>query len=232
MDKLLNKNINLINAFSRLIFQIFLIIDPHKDEIAFVSQKFYDVFYDLESEKPSGRIGVKKFFANFATAESLKLFNEVYASLTDFFREHSEDAKLDYIFECGLIRKFNASQLCFSMALTPFPVSDGETFYLCVMSVPTATKLRVPKIWIANTYTAYYYNFKTHKWNAFCFKPLTTTEKIILTLSAQGFTLNEISSILIKSVETVKTSRRKIFQKLGVDNIQQASMFALNHNII
>lgn len=232
MDKLLHNNLNLINAFSRLTFQIFLVIDPHKDEIAFVSQKFYDVFYCWESEKYSGRIGLKKFFANFATEESLKSFNEVYSSLTDFFREHSKEAKLDYIFECGLIRKFNASQLCFSLTLTPFPVTDGETYYLCVMSVPTATKLRVPKIWLANTYTAYYYNFKAHKWNAYCFKPLTFAEKNILTLSAQGFTLSEISTILFKSVETIKTSRRKIFQKLGVDNIQQATMFALNHNII
>ncbi len=232
MDKLLHKNLNLINAFSRLTFQIFFIIDPHKDEIAFASQKFYDVFYDLESKKYSGRIDVKKFFTNFATEESLETFYEVYSSLTDFFHEHSEGAKLDYIFECGLIRKFNASQLCFSITLTSFPVTDIETYYLCVMSVPTKPQLCVPKIWIANTYTAYYYNFNEHKWNAFCFKPLTPTEKTILALSAQGFTLSEISMILIKSVETIKTSRRKIFQKLGVDNIQQATMFALNHNII
>ncbi len=232
MNKFLHKDLNLINAFSRLTFQISLVIDPHKNEIAFVSQKFYDVFCDMKYKKCLEGIGVKKFFANFATEESLRSFNEVYSSLADFFHEHTEYAKTDYIFECGLIHKFNASQLYFSITLTPFSVTEGVTYYLCVISVPTTSKLRLPKMWIANTYTAYSYNFKQHKWYAFGFKPLTQIEKNILALSAQGLTLSEISKILFKSVETIKTTRRKIFQKIGVSNIQQATMFALNHNII
>lgn len=232
MDKFFRENINFIKALSRLTFQVFLVIDPQKDKITYVSPKFYDMFPDVKIEGCTERIGVRTFFARFATEESLSSFNDVYQSMKRFSHDHSEFENLDYILEAGLMHKFNVSDLYFSITLTPLPLSESKTYYLCVMSVPTSHKLSIPKIWIPGTLHAYFYDYESHEWKVFSFKSLTFQEKTILALSSHGFTLSEISAIMCKSVETVKSSRRIIFQKLGVENIQQATMFALNHNII
>lgn len=61
---------------------------------------------------------------------------------------------------------------------------------------------------------------------------LTTTEKEILKEIAWGKTAKEIASIRKISVYTVVTHRKNIYRKLGVNNSQEASRYALRAGII
>ncbi|MCM1521903.1 MAG: helix-turn-helix transcriptional regulator [Muribaculaceae bacterium] len=57
-------------------------------------------------------------------------------------------------------------------------------------------------------------------------------EREILSLSTQGLTVREIAAFVNKSEDTVKTYKRAVFEKLGVDNISQAVSMAQNFNLI
>lgn len=61
---------------------------------------------------------------------------------------------------------------------------------------------------------------------------LTSTEREILKLLAQGKSSKEIAAIRFLSVYTVMTHRKNIFRKLEVNNVREATRYALRAGII
>ncbi|MCD7936985.1 MAG: response regulator transcription factor [Tannerellaceae bacterium] len=61
---------------------------------------------------------------------------------------------------------------------------------------------------------------------------LTTTEKEILKQIALGRTTKEIASERFSSVHTITTHRKNIFRKLEVNNVHEATKYALRAGII
>lgn len=62
--------------------------------------------------------------------------------------------------------------------------------------------------------------------------PLTTTEREILKLMALGKTTKEIAAGRFLSVYTVMTHRKNIFRKLEVNNVHEATKYALRAGIV
>lgn len=62
--------------------------------------------------------------------------------------------------------------------------------------------------------------------------PLTATEREILKCIAQGKSTKEIAAERFLSVHTVMTHRKNIFRKLGVNNVHEATKYALRAGII
>lgn len=62
--------------------------------------------------------------------------------------------------------------------------------------------------------------------------PLTVTEKEILKFLALGKTTKEIASERYLSVHTVMTHRKNIFRKIGVNNVHEATKYALRAGIV
>ena len=68
----------------------------------------------------------------------------------------------------------------------------------------------------------------TYDFGESCFKEydlgfkLSITEKAILERARKGFSSEEIASSLFLSVNTIKIHKRRIFQKLKVNNITEA----------
>jgi two-component system response regulator NreC len=64
------------------------------------------------------------------------------------------------------------------------------------------------------------------------YEELTTREREILQLAAQGCTNSEIASRLYISPRTVETHRTNLMRKLGLHNHTQLIQFAIQHGII
>ena len=62
--------------------------------------------------------------------------------------------------------------------------------------------------------------------------PLTVTEREILKLMALGKTTKEIAAERFLSVYTVMTHRKNIFRKLEVNNVHEATKYALRAGIV
>lgn len=61
---------------------------------------------------------------------------------------------------------------------------------------------------------------------------LTESEKNVITLSIQGFTMSEIADRMCLSHDTIKKYRKQLFEKLGVRNITEAIIAAANNKLI
>jgi DNA-binding CsgD family transcriptional regulator len=76
------------------------------------------------------------------------------------------------------------------------------------------------------------YDMVSHHWEKNTPPVLNETEKEILTLSIQGLTINAIAERINRAIDTVKTSRRRLYEKLGVSNITEAISYATNYKLI
>lgn len=76
------------------------------------------------------------------------------------------------------------------------------------------------------------YNFESKKWKESKKIEIKEAEKNVLRLSAQGYTMNEIAERLYKSIDTIKSYKRELFEKLEVDNIAEAISYAVNKNLM
>ena len=78
----------------------------------------------------------------------------------------------------------------------------------------------------------YEYSLTKKTWIKKCDVSLTEIERDILHLSTQGYTMKEIAEKLCKSLDTIKTYKRRLFSKLEVKNITEALSFATNYNLL
>ena len=76
------------------------------------------------------------------------------------------------------------------------------------------------------------YDLKLQKWEEIPSFTLSRTEKDVLALSAQGFTMEEISQKICKSVDAVKWYKRKLFEKMKVGSITEAFALAIEQRLI
>lgn len=60
---------------------------------------------------------------------------------------------------------------------------------------------------------------------------LTTREKEVINYLVKGYSSDQISSALFISKETVKTHRKNIFRKLGLNKLQELIKFAYENNM-
>lgn len=76
------------------------------------------------------------------------------------------------------------------------------------------------------------YSLADGKWHDSVPVVLTETEQNLLVMSTQGYTTEEIADRLLRSVDTIKYHRKKLFLKLEVDSITEALAFATNYGLI
>ena len=76
------------------------------------------------------------------------------------------------------------------------------------------------------------YNMTSHRWVRKQMPTLTESEKSVLTLSIQGYTMSEIADKICLSLDTIKKYRKRIFEKLDVHNISEAIVAATNNKLL
>lgn len=230
----INNNLDLIKAFDRLTFQTFFIINENNGNIVYISPKFYDTFPELCHTQEIGNTDIWEFTRNFINEDFIAISKEVYSKWKMFINNINEQDKPNYIFENVIKRTFSKKILYYNVMQTIIKSSgNSDTCYiLCNMSLPSLIGFESPKIWNTKTHETYSYNFEKHKWEQKAPIELSDTEKYILILSARGFTVPDIAETINKSTEAVKSSKQRIFHKFGTRNIQQAIIFAINHNMI
>jgi len=76
------------------------------------------------------------------------------------------------------------------------------------------------------------YNLDSHSWQERSNFTLRPQEKQVLILSAQGYTVQQIADKLCRAIDTVKTYKRAMFERLGVHSITEALTVATNLGLI
>ena len=76
------------------------------------------------------------------------------------------------------------------------------------------------------------YSLEYHRWLTKTTVTLRPQEKQVLILSAQGYTVAQIADKMNRSVDTIKTYKRVMFERLGTRSITEALTLATNSGLI
>lgn len=118
--------------------------------------------------------------------------------------------------------------------LTPLTLDcDGKIWLaLCTVSISSRKTPGYLVVGKRGNRTFYQYNLQNHEWEKQDAIALSETEREVLVLSTQGYTMADIADVMCKSIDTIKTYKRNLFAKLGVKNIAEALYCAINYRLI
>lgn len=118
--------------------------------------------------------------------------------------------------------------------ITPLHLTKDSKIWLalCMVSLSSQTKSGNIKAVREGYNLRWDYNMENKKWIESVEIELKDSEKDVLMLSSQGYTMCEISERIHKSVDSVKGYKRVIFEKLNASNITEAISHALQQKLI
>lgn len=118
------------------------------------------------------------------------------------------------------------------MKLKPQWENNRLRYGICILSASVIRKQN-------NQLVAYYknmdystYSFKTKKWTYHSFSPLSKRQKEVLIWAQQGFSLKETAYKMNVTDKTIENIRSTLFEKFGVNSIEQAIQYASNRRLI
>lgn len=118
--------------------------------------------------------------------------------------------------------------------LTPLFLNEKGKIWkaMCVVSLSANQEAGNIKFYKKGESLFWEYNIEKDFWSKEEQLKLTNREKEIIHLSAQGFTVSKIAEKISISTDTVKFHRRNLFEKLGVFNITEAILYAVNNKLL
>lgn len=218
-------------AFERSTYQCVYIIDYFKQDFLYVSNNIARLCgSEAEKIKDFGY----QFYINYVPAEDLKMLLEINNSGFKFFNTLPEDERLNHTIYYDFHIKHGNRKRLVNHKLTPLLLTkDGHIWLaLCTISLASSNVAGNVMIKKPGADSFYEYSLYTHKWEQRKEIVLSDTEREVLSLSTQGYTMNDIADNLCRSVDTIKACKRNIFQKMEVKNIAEALTYAQNHQLI
>lgn len=218
-------------AFERSTYQCVYIIDYFKRGFLYVSNNIARLCGgEAEKIKDFGY----KFYIDYVPQEDLKMLVEINNKGFSLFNTFPMGERKDYTISYDFHILRGKRKRLVNHKLTPLMLThDGKiwlaicTISLAAGNIPGNVIMKKPG---ADTF--YQYLLYDHRWKEQKEIILTDNEREVLSLSTQGYTMNDIADNICKSVDTVKACKRNIFQKMNVKNIAEALTYAQNHQLI
>ncbi|MCD8310295.1 MAG: helix-turn-helix transcriptional regulator, partial [Prevotellaceae bacterium] len=199
-------------AFSRCTHQYVYIIDYYKKSFVHVSENLA-VFLD-DTASMAGGFG-PDFYLRHVPEKEHEMLVEVNRMGFDLFRTIPVEERAGYVIEYDfhLVNEHKTQMV--HHKLTPLALTREGDMWLALCTVSFSSR-SVPGHYVMRGRGNYYeYDTTNHYWERKEAVTLNEMERNVLSLSAQGFTMNEIAKKLCKSVDTIKACKRALFVKLG-----------------
>lgn len=223
--------IKMFDAVSRTTYQSMYIIDYYKKNFLYVSSNpLFLCGYTSEEVKELGYM----FYINHVPLKEQNMLTEINKSGFNFFDKIPIYDRNDYSISYDFHIVTGKKEMLVNHKLTPLLLTKDGRIWLaaCIVSLsshntPGHIELRKSGM------TQYWeYSLEKHCWIENKGITLSEKEKDILSLSAQGYTMNEIADKLCLAIDTIKFYKRKLFEKLEVKNITEALSFVTNYKLI
>lgn len=228
----INNYLELAEAFSRITYKSIYIIDYQTKKFEFVSDN--PLFLCGLSSQEVKELGYD-FYFRVVKKSDLKLLLKINELGFNFYENLPiEDRKYYNIYyDFHIVNEKNHSILI-SHQLTPvFLTEEGKIWKaVCVVALSANQSSGNVKITKHGSLSMWHLDLKNEKWVEDEKVKLSERELEILRLYARGFTINEIAEKIFVSIDTVKFHRRKLFQKIGVQSINEALSYTINNKLI
>ena len=122
--------------------------------------------------------------------------------------------------------------ICVNM--TPIFISkDGKPWIvLCSTKISTNSSAGNATIYKTQSNNIWNYSTISNRWNKSESLTLSEIEKDVLRLSIQGKNEVEISQCIFRSIDGLRSLKRRLYRKLEVNNITEAVSFVISHGLI
>lgn len=223
--------VNAAKAFARSTYQCVYIIDYFHQDFIYASDNLA-YLCGLEPEQLM-EAGYQMYIDHVPDAD-LQMLLEVNKKGFDLFNELPVGDRLDSTISYDFHLTNGRHSRLIHHHLTPILLSDDGRIWLALCTVSLAATDEPGHIIMQKNGERGYYEYSTlrHKWEKKEGITLSETERDVLRLSAQGYTMNDIADRLCKSVDTIKACKRNLFAKMGVKNIAEALFHATNYQMI
>ncbi|MDE6277940.1 MAG: LuxR C-terminal-related transcriptional regulator [Muribaculaceae bacterium] len=219
------------DAFSRTTYQSVYLIDYYKKDFLYVSPN--PMFLCGLSPKQVKDLGYR-FYIDYVPEDEQQLLLDINRSGFVFMKNIPPEERKDWHIQYDFHILNGGHPVLVNHKLTPLALtSDGQIWLaLCVVSASSHAAPGHIEAHHAGSSEYFEYNLTTHRWDKRTMPSLTDTEKTVITLSIQGYTMAEIADRICLSPDTIKKYRQRIFEKLEVHNISEAIITAANNKLI
>ncbi len=220
-----------VESFTRSTYKPVYIIDYFRKDFLYISDNLPHLLGITKEE-------VKKLgyniYTSFVPKEEQEMLLEINSAGFDFFDNLPIEERKKWIINYDFHILNGKRKRLINHTITPiYLTKEGRIWLgLCTISLSVNNKpgnIMMKKI---GSNTHYEYSLSTHEWNKKQEKELSQDEKNMLILSAQGYTMTEISEIMYKSIDSIKYYKRRIFEKFNVKNITEALTYAINYKLL
>lgn len=221
-----------IRAITRSIYSSIYIIDYQAQSFDYVSNN--PLFLCGNTAEEVKEMGYEFYFRH-VPKEDLELLLKINEAGFQFYHKLPIDDKKKYslAYDFHLINS-NDDKVLINQKITPLFLTEDFKVWkaLCIITLSAAKSAGNVRIFCDGENIVHKYSLEGNYWKSYPRIILTTREKEILTLSARGLTIDQVSKELFVSPDTVKFHRKKVFNKLEVTNISEAIFFAINNKLI
>lgn len=218
-------------AFERSTYQCVYIIDYFKQGFLYVSNNIARLCGgEAEKIKDFGY----RFYIDYVPEKDLKMLLEINNSGFKLFNSIPIVERKNYTISYDFHIKRGKRKRLVNHKLTPLILTKDGRIWLAICTISLAATNTPGNVIMKKPGAGSFYEYclYTHKWEEKKEIVLSDTEREVLSLSTQGYTMNDIADNIFKSVDTVKACKRSIFQKMDVKNIAEALTYAQNHQLI
>lgn len=221
-----------VKAFSRITYQSIYLIDYQSKSFEYVSDN--PLFLADLTAKEVMEMGYA-FYEKYVPADDFQMLININEAGFSFYEKLPLEERKSYVISYDFqIQHASNRPVLINHKLTPvFLTEEGKIWKaICIVSLSTNVssgnvvieKLQADLLWELDLLTG--------RW--ICRKKinLTAREIEILRFYHRGLSIQETSERIFVSIDTVKFHRRKLFEKLGVSNMNEALVIALNNRLL
>lgn len=229
--KIVEYLVDAAKAFARSTYRCVYIIDFCKRNFVYVSGELAALCGEPISKTENFD---HRLYLNHISNQELEMLKEIHKSGFELFSTFPISERKNYSFQYDFHFARGKKTRLMHHTLTPLTLDrDGKIWLaLCTISISSRKTPGHLIIGKKGNRAFYQYNLQNHKWEKQDAITLSETEREVLALSTQGYTMADIADIMCKSIDTIKTYKRNLFTKLGVKNIAEALYCAINYKLI
>lgn len=221
-----------VKAFSRMSYQSLYIIDYFDKSFEYVSNN--PLFLCGMTSEEVKNLGYEFYFKNVKPVD-LELLVKINTAGFEFYEKLAIEERKEYTisYDFCLINE-RKNEVLINHKLTPFFLTDDGKIWkaICMVSLSNAQSSGNVVVSKDGSDDLWTYDVEADKWIMEGKKKLSQREHEILSLSASGLKITEIADKIFVTSDTVKFHRKKLFEKIGVNNIAEALAYAKNNKLL
>lgn len=221
-----------IDAFARTTYKSLYVIDYEKKGFDYVSEN--PLFLCGNTAEEVKDMGYAFYFKHVEESD-VSLLLKINTIGFEFYERVPIPERKDYTisYDFHLIHK-NGEKTLINHKMTPLFLTAEGRLWKAIAIISLSSENKSGNITVTNKKNnkIFKYNLEGDYWKESEVVKLTNREKEILKHSTRGYTISEIADAIFVSPDTVKFHRRKLFEKLEVNNIAEAIAYATNHKLI